>query len=76
MGVVCERGWRCLRVAGSMPFTLVGVLAALTVPVARAGIGVFVVSTFDTDFLLVKDANYPRAVEALRADGHAVEAGG
>jgi RimJ/RimL family protein N-acetyltransferase len=74
-GVVCERDWRCLRVAGSMPFTLVGVLAALTAPVARAGIGVFVVSTFDTDFLLVKDGNYPQAVAALRADGHAVEAG-
>jgi hypothetical protein len=72
-GVVCERGWRCLRVAGSMPFTLVGVLAALTTPVARAGVGVFALSTFDTDYLLVKAADWEKAIAALRAAGHVVE---
>ena len=72
-GVVCERGWRCLRVAGAMPFTLVGVLASLTMPLARAGVGVYAVSTFDTDYLLVKDADFPKAVAALRAAGHVVE---
>ncbi|HMP57742.1 MAG TPA: ACT domain-containing protein, partial [Gemmatales bacterium] len=72
-GVVCERGWRCLRVAGSMPFTLVGVLASLTTPVARAGVGVFAFSTFDTDYLLVKEADFTKAVVALRAAGHVVE---
>src|SRR4051794_9563168 len=61
-GVACERGWRCLRVAGSMPFTLVGVLAALTTPLARAGVGVFAFSTFDTDYLLVKEADLLRTV--------------
>jgi hypothetical protein len=75
-GVVCERGWRCLRVAGSMPFTLVGVLASLTAPVAKAGVGVFAFSTFDTDYLLVKEADLPRAVAALRAAGHLVDAEG
>jgi nitrilase len=72
-GVTCEPGWRCLRVAGAMPFTLVGVLASLTAPVARAGVGVFAFSTFDTDYLLVKAADLPAAVDALRAAGHAVE---
>jgi hypothetical protein len=71
-GVVCERGWRCLRVAGSMPFTLVGVLAALTAPLAQAGVSVFALSTFDTDYLLVKDVEFERAVSALRAAGHVV----
>lgn len=69
-GAACEKGWRCLRVAGTMPFTLVGVLAALTVPVAKAGVGVFAFSTFDTDHLLIKDEDYPKAVAALRAAGH------
>jgi hypothetical protein len=69
----CEYGWRCLRVSGSMPFTLVGVLASLTSPVARAGIGVFALSTFDTDYLLVKEADFPQAASALRAAGHLVE---
>jgi hypothetical protein len=75
-GVVCERGWRGLRVAGSMPFTLVGVLAALTTPVARAGVGVFAFSTFDTDYLLAKETDFPKAVAALRAAGHLVDAEG
>jgi nitrilase len=72
-GTHCEAGWRCVRVAGSMPFTLVGVLASLTTPVARAGVGVFAVSTFDTDYLLVKAEQFPEAVAALRAAGHLVE---
>ena len=56
-----------------MPFTLVGVLAALTTPVARAGVGVFAFSTFDTDYLLVKAGGFPAAVAALCAAGHEVE---
>lgn len=73
-GVTCEQEWRCLRVAGSMPFTLVGVLAALTTPVAKAGVGVFAFSTFDTDYLFVKANDWPKAVAALRAAGHDVDA--
>lgn len=72
-GVVCDKGWRCLRVAGAMPFTLVGVLASLTTPVAKAGIGVFAFSTFDTDYLLVKQGEFHKAVAALRTAGHVVE---
>jgi hypothetical protein len=76
MGVPCEPGWRCLRVAGTLNLALVGVLSALLEPLVRAGIGVFVVSTFDTDYLFVKDANLPRTLDALRDAGHAIDAGG
>jgi nitrilase len=72
-GTQAEVGWRCLRVAGAMPFTLVGVPASLTGPVAAAGVGVFAVSTFDTDYLFVKEAEIPTAVAALRGAGHSVE---
>lgn len=72
-GVVREAGWRCLRVAGNMPFTSVGVLAALTVPMARARIGVFAFSTYDTDYLLVKADDFPIALAALQTAGHTVE---
>lgn len=75
-GTHAEVGWRCLRVAGAMPFTLVGVLASLTTPVARVGVGVFAFSTFDTDYLLVKEADFPQAVAALRAAGNVVEGAG
>jgi hypothetical protein len=44
-GVLSEQGWRCLRVAGAMPFSVVGVLASLTAPLAEAGFSVFAIST-------------------------------
>jgi hypothetical protein len=70
--VVCERGWRCLRVAGTIPFTQVGVLASLVTPLAGAGVSVFAFSTFDTDYLLVKESYLEKAVNALREHGHTV----
>jgi nitrilase len=75
-GTQAEGGWRCVRVAGAVPLALVGVLASLTAPVARAGVGVFAFSTFDTDYLLVKAERFPEAVAALRAAGHRVDAEG
>jgi hypothetical protein len=69
-GIVCERGWRCLRVAATMPFSVVGVLASLAAPLAEAGISVFAVSTFDTDYLLVREKDLERALDALRRMGH------
>jgi putative acetyltransferase len=72
-GVVCERGWRCLRVAGTMPFSVIGVLASLTTPLADAGISVFAVSTFDTDYLLVKEADFGKAIDVLRWQGHTIQ---
>jgi hypothetical protein len=71
-GVVGERGWRCLRVAGTMPFSVVGVLASLAAPLAEAGISVFAVSTFDTDYLLVKAADLEMALTALTQAGHSI----
>jgi len=71
-GVQAEPGWRCVRVAGKMDFSLVGVLASLVGPLAEAGISVFAVSTFDTDYLLVKDGDWERAKEVLVGAGHSV----
>jgi hypothetical protein len=70
--VKCERGWRCLRVAGTIEFSVVGVLAVLAVPLAEAGLSVFAVSTFDTDYLLVKDKDLAAALDALRRAGHVI----
>jgi putative acetyltransferase len=69
-GINCERGWRCWRVAGTIPFSVVGVLASLTAPLAEAGICVFAISTFDTDYLLVKERDRMAALDALRRQGH------
>ncbi len=67
-----ERGWRAFSVAGPMDFALVGVVAALTVPLARAGISVFVLSSYDTDHVLVRAGALDDAVAALAAAGHTV----
>jgi hypothetical protein len=71
-GVRAERGWRALLVEGRLDFALTGVLASLTGPLAAAGIPLFAVSTFDTDWLLVRDSQLEAAGEALRAAGHTV----
>lgn len=67
-----EPGWRCLQVAGPLAFELVGVLASLSVPLAQAGISLFVLSTFDTDYLFVKATHLQRAKDVLRQAGHEV----
>jgi hypothetical protein len=73
-GVRCEAGWRCLRVAGTLPFAAVGILDGLVGPLAAAGISVFVVSTFDTDYLLLQGGDLERAILALRQHVHTVNA--
>jgi putative acetyltransferase len=71
-GIPSERAWRCLRVAGAIPFSVVGLLASLTAPLAEAGISVFAVSTFDTDYLLVKDNDFAKAITVLQVAGHSI----
>jgi len=70
-----ERGFRALVVDGSLDFALVGILARLSGALASAGVSLFALSTFDTDVLLVRDADLDRSVDALRAAGIAVSAG-
>ena len=73
-GVETETGWRALTVEGPLDFALTGVLSSLAAPLADAGVSIFVLSTFETDVLLVQDAALEDAVAALRASGHTVEA--
>jgi hypothetical protein len=70
-----EPDWRALEVAGPLDFSMVGVMAALTAPLADVDVSVFVVSTYDTDYVLVHAAALEKAIEALRSAGHAVHAG-
>ena len=71
-GAAAERGWRALTVEGPLDFALTGVLAALAVPLAAAGVSIFAVSTYDTDHVLVRSERLADAVAALRAAGHTV----
>ncbi len=69
-GVTCQPGWRCLQVAGPLDFALTGVLASLAQPLAAAGISIFALSTFDTDYLLIQGEALGAARAALRNAGH------
>lgn len=69
-GVQAERGWRVLKVEGPIPFEVTGVAAALVAPLAEARISVFLLATYDTDYLLLKEESFARAVDVLRAAGH------
>jgi len=64
-----EDGWRGLRVRGTLDFSLIGVLSKLSSALAAAGVGLFAVSTYDTDYLFVKEADFGRALSALEAAG-------
>jgi hypothetical protein len=68
--VSAERGWRCLMLQGPFPFELTGILLAVLAPLAEAGIGIFALSTFDTDYVLVKQTALESALDALRRSGH------
>lgn len=67
-----EKGWRCFSVAGPIPFEETGVLLSIAAPLAEAGIGIFAVSTFDTDYVLVPGTRLADAVRALESAGHRV----
>jgi hypothetical protein len=60
-----ERPWRALELEGPIPFGETGVIAGLTSPLAAAGVPVFVLSTYDTDLVLVREADVARARAAL-----------
>lgn len=65
-----ELGWRCFKVDGEMKLQEIGVLASLAQPLADAGIPIFVVSTYATDYIFVMEENLVEAVKALQQAGH------
>ena len=69
-GVRVERGWIALQLEGPFPFALTGVLASFLKPLAEAEIPIFAISTFDTDYVLVKRADVERTRKTLAAAGH------
>jgi hypothetical protein len=70
--VSCERDYRALRVRGPLPLNLVGILAAIADPLAQAGLSIFAISTYDTDYVLVKARDLDAALAALERAGHRV----
>lgn len=67
-----EDGWKAFRISGTLDFSLIGILSRITDILAKNDIGVFAVSTFNTDYILVKRENFEKALSALAGSGYEV----
>jgi hypothetical protein len=72
LGAQAERGFRAIRIVGTLAFGATGILVSLADPLAHAWIPIFVISTFDTDYVLIRDHDIDRAIEVLQNAGHTV----
>ena len=72
-GIPCAAGWRILEVAGPLDFEQTGILASVASPLAHAGVSIFTVSTYGTDYVLIGEPQLDTALQPLRAAGHTVE---
>jgi hypothetical protein len=72
-GMKCETGWRIFKIEGPLDFSLTGILVSVAKPLADAGVSIFAVSTYDTDYVMVKEQNVEKAVRALASAGHRVK---
>jgi len=73
-GMTCEPGWRILKCEGPLDYALTGIMASIAEPLADAGVPIFPIATYDTDYILVKETHLETAIRALTAYGHAVRA--
>ena len=67
-----EDGWRAFRIQGTLDFSLIGILSKISGILAENGIGIFAVSTYNTDYILVKSENFAQALKALAEAGYEV----
>lgn len=67
-----EDGWKAFRIQGVLDFSLIGILSKISTILAENGIGIFAVSTYNTDYILVKKENFDRALVLLEAEGYMI----
>ena len=70
--IKCEKDWRILRVEGPLDFSLIGILSSISTTLANKGISIFVISTYDTDYIFVKDKKVDMAIDALSAEKYEI----
>jgi hypothetical protein len=71
--VTCEKDWKILKVIGPLEFTLVGILSNLSTLLAEANISLFTISTYDTDYILIKETSLIQAIHVLEQAGHTIK---
>jgi uncharacterized protein len=70
--VKCEKDWRILKIEGPLDFSLIGILSKISSILAQKGISIFAISTYDTDYILIKDKDIDNAIEALTNENYEV----
>ena len=68
-----EDGWRAFRIEGVLDFSLIGILSKISNVLADGGIGIFAISTFNTDYILTKSENFERAIGLLQSKGYSIK---
>ena len=67
-----DDGWRAFRIQGVLDFSLIGILSKISTLLADNKVGIFVVSTFNTDYILTKHENYDKAIAVLKENGYSI----
>lgn len=68
----CEDGWKGFRIQGVLDFSMIGILSKISTVLADNKIGIFAVSTFNTDYILVKEENFEKTLNALSSAGYSI----
>ncbi|MBP3359345.1 MAG: ACT domain-containing protein [Clostridia bacterium] len=69
----CDNGWKAFRIQGVLDFSLIGILSKIATLLAENNIGIFAVSTYNTDYILTKRENFERAISVLKNAGYTIE---
>ena len=67
-----DDGWKCFRIEGVLDFSMIGILSKLSGILAENNIGIFAISTYNTDYILVKEENFEKALTVLKAEGYRI----
>ena len=72
-GILCNQGWSCLKIKGPLDLSLTGIISSIASTLEKEGISLFSISTYDTDYVLVKEKDLEKAIFALTEGGHRIQ---
>lgn len=71
--IECDNGWKAFRIEGILDFSIIGILSKISTLLAENKIGIFAVSTFNTDYILTKEENFDKAISILKENGYIIK---
>ncbi|WP_099468734.1 ACT domain-containing protein [Konateibacter massiliensis] len=71
--IECDNGWKAFRIQGVLDFSLIGILSKISTLLAEDSIGIFAVSTYNTDYILTKEENFDKSIKILENNGYVIK---